>query len=139
MNKKQLLALAKELQVEVPDGATNKEIDDLIKIAEHPKLAADLINESRKLKEKSDECDTIAKELQTANEKIAELEVLLESYSKTKKETHGIYQNENGQQFEFSVKSFRYKGDKYNSQKAVEDSGLMEELIAAKVNFLKPQ
>lgn len=127
MNKEQLLARAQELQIEVPEGATNPEIINLIKIAEHPLLSAKLKN-AEKLNE-----DAMT-QLQTANETIEVLEAKLAgSPEKVKGAT---FKSEAGT-FEFKVKTFRFKGEKYSAEDAVQNTELMEALIESNSNLLK--
>ncbi|WP_340074523.1 hypothetical protein [Leptobacterium sp. I13] len=121
MKKDQLLARAQELQIEVPEGATNKEISNLIKIAEHPQLVADLATANAELASLRKAYDDLA------NNKIA-------STSETEK--GAVYKTTDGV-YELKVKSFRYKGQKYKAEEAVKDEALMDELIAAKFVHLK--
>lgn len=165
MSKEKLIARTKELQIEVPKGATNKEISNLIKIAEHPQLKADLKEANDKLKEQNNLSANITKErdtakaefdgqkeltatavkerdaesekLKKANETIEELSSKLEAANAAPKQKKGeTYKSENGT-FEFGVKKFRFKGEKYNASEAVKNEELMEELIEAKFNHLK--
>lgn len=137
MNKDQLLARSKELQIKVPEGATNKEISDLIKIAEHTQLQASL-------KEATDASEAITKErnhakaeLEAANATIAELNAKLETDTATSEKKKGVTYKTENKTFEFGVKNFRFKGEKYEALEAVKNPTLMEELIEAKFNHLK--
>lgn len=144
MNKEQLLARAKELQVEVPDGATNPEISSLIKIAEHPILTKDLatakneLEEQKELTEKAiQERDAETEKLATATEEITSLKEKLAEATATPEVAKGdTYENEEGV-FEFTVTNFRFKGNKYTSADAVADKDLMESLIESNFIYLK--
>lgn len=144
MNKEQLIARAQELQIEVPDGATNAQISDLIKIAEHPILTKDLaiakneVEGQKELTEKAtQERDAETEKLATANQEISGLkEKLAEATASPEVEKGETYKNEAGE-FEFTVASFRFKGEKYTSTEAVENEELMEDLIQAKFIHLK--
>lgn len=123
MNKEQLLARAQELNIEVAEGATNNQISDLIKISEHPQLKASL-------KEATDLCKVITKERDQA------IKALKKDSENKSKENGVTYKTESGT-FEFTVKSFRFKGQKYTAEGAVEDHVLMEGLIESKSKLLK--
>ena len=116
MNKKQLISRSEALQIEVPEGATNAEISDLIKIAEHPILTKDLAA------------------------KTEELSILKEKLTKASTspvvKKGATYKNEEGT-YEFTVANFRFKGQKYTAAEAVENEDLMETLISAKFIHLK--
>ncbi|MDD7912935.1 hypothetical protein [Polaribacter ponticola] len=144
MNKEQLIARAQELQIEVPDGATNAQISDLIKIAEHPILTKDLATAKEEVKGQKELTDkaTLAlsegtTELQKANELIAKLEEKLAEATATPEVKKGeIYKNEEGE-FEFTVSSFRFKGEKHTAEEAIVNEDLMESLIQANFIHLK--
>lgn len=144
MNKEQLIARVEELKIEVPEGATNPQIIDLIKIVEHPTLVKDLKTAKEELegqkeltKKLQKEHDTETKKVAEANELIAELEEKLTIATTTPEVEKGeTYQNEAGE-FEFTVASFRFKSEKYIAKEAVANKELMEELIEAKFSFLK--
>ena len=144
MNKEQLIARAEELEIEVPDGATNAQISDLIKIAEHPiiskglQITQDELEGQKELTEKAtQERDAETEKLGNANELIAALEEKLALAIATPEVAKGeIYKNENGE-FELTVDSFRFKGEKYIASEAVGNSELMEQLIEAKASFVK--
>ena len=126
MSNNKLLARSKELQIEVPEGATNKEISDLIKIAEHSQLKASL-----------KEYDKVKDELQIAKKKIEDLSAQLETSQITsQKEKPVVYKSKN-QTYEFNIKGFIFKGVKYEASEAVKNPTLMGELIEAKFNHLK--
>ncbi len=144
MNKEQLIALAQELQIEVPEGATNAQISDLIKIAEHPILTKDLATAKEEVKGQKELTDkaTLAlsegtTELQKANELIAKLEEKLAEATATPEVKKGeIYKNEEGE-FELTVSSFRFKGEKHTAEEAIVNEDLMESLIKANFIHLK--
>ncbi|CAA0150202.1 conserved hypothetical protein [Tenacibaculum maritimum] len=127
MNKEQLLARAKELQVQVTEGARNTEISNLIKIAEHPILTKDLATAKNELEE----------QLAIANKEITSLKEKLAEATSTPEAVKGdTYENEEGI-FEFTVTKFKFKGDKYTSADAVADKNLMESLIESNFIYLK--
>lgn len=144
MNKEQLKARAQELQIEVPDGATNAQISDLIKIAEHPILTKDLaiakneVEGQKELTEKAtQERDVETEKLATANQEISDLkEKLAEATASPEVEKGEIYKNEEGE-FEFTVSSFRFKGEKHTAEEAIVNEDLMESLIKANFIHLK--
>tara|TARA_B110000967_G_C18682616_1_gene458889 strand:+ start:241 stop:603 length:363 start_codon:yes stop_codon:yes gene_type:complete len=103
-----LIERAEKLKIEVPSDASNKEINDLIKIAEYPQLKSDLKDAQEKVKALSS----------TTNQKTGE-----------------TFKSKNGK-FSLSIKTFRFKGVKYESSEAVNDDKLMDELIEAKFNHL---
>ena len=157
--KEKATARAQELKIQVPEGATLNQINDLIKIAEHKILtvylseaektisnqssaletAATRLEDQKKLTDKANEDLNLANqrigESEKANEKLTEeLEALK---AEPTKEKFASYENEEGV-FEFSVKNFRFKGEKYTAVKAVEDPELMEALIeAGYINLVK--
>ena len=144
MNKEQLIARAQELQIEVPDGATNEQISNLIKIAEHSVLSNELgiakkeLEKQKELTGKAEqERDANAEKLAIANNEIISLKEALEKNSAIPSSEKGaIYQNDEGT-YELTVKSFRFRQEKYNAVDAVENSELMESLIKANPVFLK--
>lgn len=144
MNKEQLIARAQELQIEVPDGATNAQISDLIKIAEHPILTKDLattkeeVKGQKELTEKAiQERDAETEKVGEANEVIAELEEKLAQVTATPEVVKGeTYKNADGE-FELTVASFRFKGEKYISEEAIVNEDVMESLIQANFIHLK--
>lgn len=144
MNKEQLIARAQELQIKVPDGATNAQISDLIKIAEHPILTKDLaiakneVEGQKELTEKAtQERDAETEKLATANQEISDLKEKLAEATATPEVKKGeTYKNEEGT-YEFTVSNFRFKGNKHTSEEAVADKDLMESLIKAKFIHLK--
>lgn len=144
MNKEQLIARAQELQIEVPDGATNAQISDLIKIAEHPILTKDLaiakneVEGQKELTEKAiQERDAETEKLATANQEISDLkEKLSEATASPEVEKGEIYKNEEGE-FELTVSSFRFKGEKHTAEEAIVNKDLMESLIKANFIHLK--
>jgi hypothetical protein len=144
MSKEKLIARSKELQIEVPEGATNKEISNLIMIAEHPLISKGLQTTQDELDGQKELTATAVKErdaesekLKTANETIQALNSKLEAANALPQKTKGeTYKSENGT-FEFGVKKFRFKGEKYIASEAVKNEELMEELIEAKFNHLK--
>jgi hypothetical protein len=144
MKKEQLIARAQELQIEVPDGATNAQISDLIKIAEHPILTKDLATAKDEVKGQKELTDkaTLAlsegtTELQKANELNAKLEEKLAEATATPEVKKGeIYKNEEGE-FELTVASFRFKGEKHTAEEAIVNEDLMESLIKANFIHLK--
>lgn len=144
MNKEQLIARAQELQIEVPEGATNAQISDLIKITEHPILTKDLATAKEEVKGQKELTDkaTLAlsegtTELQKANELIAKLEEKLAEATATPEVKKGeIYKNEEGK-FELTVSSFRFKGEKHTAEEAIVNEDLMESLIKANFIHLK--
>lgn len=144
MNKQQLIARAQELQIEVPDGATNPQISDLIKIAEHPNLtkhlkeANDVFEEQKKLTEKAiQERDAETEKLVAANKVISDLnEKLAEATATPEIEKGAIYKSNKGE-FEFTVASFRFKGEKHIAEEAIVNKDLMESLIKANFIHLK--
>ena len=144
MNKEQLTAHAQELQIQVPEGATNTQISDLIKIAEHPNLtkhlkeAYDVFEEQKKLTERAiQERDAETGKLVIANQEIFDLkEKLSEATASPEVEKGEIYKNEEGE-FELTVSSFRFKGEKYTASAAIVNEDLMESLIKANFNHLK--
>lgn len=115
-----LIAKAQELQVEVPENATEKEIVDLIKVAEHPILTENLAE---------------------ANEIILGLEADLkaEIQKNTKKVPVELclYRSKKGISYELQVASFRFQGEKHISKEANTNVELMEALIKAKFVHLK--
>lgn len=123
MKKEVLIARAQELQIEVPEGATNKELVTLIKLAEYHLLTEELQETKAALAD--------------ANEKITSLEQQLATGPKEIKKTTGAQYKSDTGDFEFSVDSFRFKGQKYEAALAVENAELMEALIEAKFNHLK--
>lgn len=127
MNKEQLLARAQELQIQVPKNATNKEISDLIKIAEHPLISAEL-------KTAQKDRDNAVAELEQANTTLEALNSKLAKVPQAEKFV--TFQTEAGT-FEFTVKKFRFKGEKYTAEEAVENTDLMETLIKVESNLLK--
>ena len=146
MNKEELTARAQELKIEVPVGATNQQIGDLIKIAEHPNLkkelkqALDVVEGHKELAEKAKEETSVTLEkLKASEDRALELEQELEALTKAPEPQKGeIYKNEDGE-FEFTVTSFRFKGEKHVASVAIENKALMEELIQAKFIHLKKQ
>lgn len=113
MKKEKLLERAQELEIQVPEGATNAQIEDLIKIAEHPMLKEAVetaSNEFAKLEvEKKEATDQVAdltqklsdanaakdtlqnelnaknEELETANQKLAKAEAASQMNLKVEK------------------------------------------------------
>lgn len=116
MSKENLLTRAKELEITVPKAATKEQIEDLIKVAEHPILVT---------------------ELKASKAKITELSLLLKEKPTTKKTPGPTYENEQGK-FVFLVESFRFEGKKYTSKEAVNNKALMDALIKSNFKFLKP-
>ena len=93
MKKEELLAQAQELNIKVPDGATNKEIGDLIKIADYPRLEKKL--------------STVESELESTLVKVQELE---NSQKKSITKATGkkvVYKSTDGT-FEFSINHLRH-------------------------------
>lgn len=130
MNKEQLLARAQELQIEVPEGATNKQIDDLIKIAEHPALA-------KAVKQLDDDIKEHAGVVDALNAVISELNEELEAFKQEDKPAaHATYKS-GKDKYAFAIKQFRFKGEKYDTAEAVKDKDLMEQIIASKFIHLK--
>jgi len=115
MNKEQLLARATELEIQVPEGASNAEIEALIKVAEHPIISA---------------------ELATANSTIELLRDELNAKDPVKDDDGVIYESGN-KTYKFGVNTFRFKGDKYEASEAVKDESLMTDLIKSGFNLLK--
>ncbi len=144
MNKEQLTAHAQGLQIQVPEGATNTQISDLIKIAEHPNLkqhlkeSYDVFDAQKELTEKAEkERDAETEKLGAANELIAELEEKLAQANATPEVAKAkTYKNDSGE-FEITVGSFRFKGEKHTAEEAIDNDELMEALISANFIHLK--
>lgn len=132
MKKEELLARAKELQLEVPEGATNPQIEAAIKVAEHPLLA-------QAVKDLSAENNDLKSELESETKAKDALQAQLDEASKPLNVANtATYKNDTGT-YAFAVKSFRYKGDKYIAVEAVENTDLMEALIKSNFIHLKKQ
>lgn len=73
MNKKELLARAQELNISVPEGATNTEIENLIKIEEHALLesANAKLEETLEATQKANEA--LGQEKEAATNQVADL------------------------------------------------------------------
>ncbi|MFV9552074.1 hypothetical protein [Algibacter sp. PT7-4] len=140
MNKTELLARAQELNIEVAKGATNLEIESLIKIAEHPQLVKDLKEANQALKSESENLKQANQALESESEKLKQakqdLETLQLKLNKTEPVKGAIFKTADAT-FEFSVSNFRFKGEKYTSEEAVNNEVLMAQLIEANCNFLK--
>lgn len=132
MNKEQLLARAKELEASVPEGATNVEIEAVIKLAEHPALA-------KAVKDLDTENQTLKEQLKVKDEAIEALQAKIDETGKQESATKFATFKNSEATYVFAVKSFRYKGDKYEASEAVKDSSLMEALIKAEFIHLKKQ
>jgi hypothetical protein len=147
MKKEDLLSKAQELNILVPEKATNEEISDLIKIAEHPSLTekvkeleAEKVTDADKAAakileletEKSGEValkDAAIKDLDKANVTIGKLEDKIEAAkADSDSKNHPSYKYEDGKAVEITVQAFRFKGEKHESADAVTNPELMEEL-----------
>jgi hypothetical protein len=148
MNKAQLLERAQELEIQVPERATNAEITNLIKVAEHPILKAELqsladstANISDKLKLAESDRDRLVAEntalVEERDANAAALSVALneikELKSKDVKDSNvevAVYENKDGE-YPILVNSFHFQGIKYASKDAVKNPELMERLISS--------
>lgn len=152
MNKEQLLARAQELGIQVLDGATNKVIEDLIKIAEHPLLLASakqmdaeigslnaaIENAVTKHSEEIEALKTsYSEEIEKQNSIIANLEKLITDDSDKAKSSEFARYKKGKETYVFTVKAFRFKGEKYDVTEAVKDKDLMDQIIDAKFIHLK--
>lgn len=115
-----LMAKAQELQIEVPENATEKEIADLIKVAEHPILTENLAEANEIILRLENDLKT---EIQK-NTKQVPVELLL-------------YKSKKGISYELEVSSFRFQGEKHISKEVYTNVELMEALIKAKFIHLK--
>ncbi|MBE7688447.1 hypothetical protein G1K66_08495 [Tenacibaculum finnmarkense] len=115
-----LIAKAQELQIEVPENATEKEIVDLIKVAEHPILTENLAEANEIILGLEDD---LKAEIQKNTKKVP-VDLLL-------------YKSKKGISYELKVPSFRFQGEKHISKEVNTNVELMEALIKAKFIHLK--
>ncbi|ALU74334.1 hypothetical protein AUW17_05340 [Tenacibaculum dicentrarchi] len=115
-----LMAKAQELQIEVPENATEKEIADLIKVAEHPILTENLAEANEIILGLEDD---LKAEIQK-NTKQVSVELL-------------FYRSKNKVTYQLEVSSFRFQGEKHISKEVYTNIELMEALIKAKFIHLK--
>jgi len=153
MNKEQLLVRAAELEITVPEGATNPEITALIKVAEHPLIVANLEHTTEALEVATKKKEVLATDLKTAKvatetatnalstatETIALLRKELEEKEAPANDSEGVVYRLDKETYKFGVNEFRFKGEKYKAAEAVEDDELMKSLIKAKFIHLKKQ
>ncbi|NKI28252.1 hypothetical protein HCG49_16990 [Arenibacter sp. 6A1] len=125
MNKEQLLKRAQELGIQVPDGATNPQIEDLIKIAEHSLLKA--------------ENKELANELATANELIEAQEAKINALGEAAEDPEAVTYEKGKAVYKLTGKAIRFKGVKYTAEEAVKNEELMTALIKSKHPNLKKQ
>lgn len=126
MNKEQLEKALEETTKALE--TKNKEVEVL----------ANQFEGQKELTEKAiQERDAETEKLGAANEIIAELEEkLAEATAAPEVEKGATYKNEEGE-FEFTVASFRFKGEKHIAEEAIVNEDLMESLIQAKFIHLK--
>lgn len=158
MDKKQLLARAKELDIQVPSGATNKEISALIaekeatlvnetetartdtqiiadQALEIEALEKKLFDSNLKIDSKDEDIESLTASLETKN---TEVEVLLTTVEKLQAKlaeasTKTVDNNKPTYKgYAFKVKSFRFQAEKHFAEKAIKNEELMERLIKAK-------
>ncbi|MCG8734005.1 hypothetical protein [Tenacibaculum finnmarkense] len=115
-----LIAKAQELQIEVPENATEKEIVDLIKVAEHPILTENLAEANEIILGLEDD---LKAEIQKNTKKVP-VDLLL-------------YKSNKGISYELKVPSFRFQGEKHISKEVNTNVELMEALIKAEFVHLK--
>lgn len=127
MNKKELLDRAQELKISVPEGATNAEIENLIKIEEHGLLSDEVKDLTQKL-------SAAEKELEAAKANQSKLKV--EPKAKSGNEELPTYEHD-GKTYQFTVKRIVTAGGKITAEEAVEDKDLMAELIKSEFFGLK--
>lgn len=147
MKKENLIERAEELNISVPEGATNDQIKDLIKIAEYPILKEELEKKSsdlaaletekneatnkvadltHKLSESESEKDLLQKKVDANTELKVELKA---KGGDSKLPTY----NHDGDTYQFTVNKILAEGKKITAEKAVDNKDLMEKLI--KSNF----
>ncbi len=140
MNKDQLLKRAQELDIQVPDGATNPQIEDLIKIAEHSLLKAEnaqLAKENEVIESLKAANKELSNELSTANELIEAQEAKINALGETTAEPDGVEYKKGKSIYSLTSKFIRFKGIKYTAEEAVENEELMTALIKSKHPNLK--
>ncbi|AOR28926.1 hypothetical protein FORMB_18960 [Formosa sp. Hel1_33_131] len=151
MNKEQLLARSAELEIQVPEGATNTEISNLIKVAEHPIINGQLAKTQEALEVSNTKNNTLTvdltaektkvqtgKEALKASEGVVELlRAELAEKAETTDDSEGAVYESGNKTYQFGVNAFRFKGDKYEASEAVKDKSLMADLIKSKFNLLK--
>ena len=125
MNKEELIARAQELDVQVPEGATNKDIETLIKVAEHPIL--------------KDALKSLDVSYAEAKEENAALTAKVEALTEAVKAQQGPTVKVGKDVYEFKVANFRFKGEQYTAKEAVKNAALIEKLIEAKFINLEKQ
>lgn len=153
MSKEKLIARCKELQIEVPEAATAKEMANLIKITEHDQLTVDLTtakeglevvkNElvaqkeltTKAVKDRDAESEKLKTATATINSLTAEL-AATKAVSETKK--GATYKSDN-ETFTFAVEKFRFQGAEHTAAAAVKNDQLMQDLIKSKFIHLKKQ
>jgi|GEM_PF-4595108 len=144
MNKEQLLARAQELNITVPEKATNENISDLIKIAEHPLLLSEIselkknaIGDAERIKGLKG-LETIANEkLEEALNLIQELESEIENSNAEKTKVFAEYTFGDNQKVGLTRDVFKFRGVKYTAKEAVENEELMLALRANESVHLK--
>tara|TARA_R110002124_G_scaffold285057_3_gene463119 strand:- start:175 stop:528 length:354 start_codon:yes stop_codon:yes gene_type:complete len=115
MKKEDLLARAQELEITVPEKATNEEISNLIMIAEHPLLKAEIA-------EKDNVIESLEKQLNSTTEA-----KVLATYVFEDKTKVGITSN-----------SIKFKRQKFTAKEAVENAELMNAMRNSGSIHLKP-
>lgn len=111
MNKEQLIEKLQGLGGQAPEGATNDQLEDLIKIAEHPVI----------LKQRDD-----------ALKKVEALEKKLQKGSKSNLKVLAKHKFEDGVTMGLTNDSIIFKGQKLTAEKAVKNADLMNALRANK-------
>jgi len=141
MNTKELHARAKDLKITVPEGATNKDIENLIKVAEHPLLTEEVKTLGVSLKETAEAKSALEGKIDEANSRISALELQLENSSnkEPQNKSNAVTYKNGKDTYVFTVPKFRFKGDEWTAENAIENDALMKQLIKAKFSNLKKQ
>lgn len=132
MNKDELIQRAQELQIEVPERATNAQITDLIKVAEHPILDKAVKALDAELKAEKEAHDLTTEALEKANTVIESLTAKVEALGAEGASKKGATYQDGKDNYEFKVETFRFKGEKHKAEEAVKNDALMQALIESK-------
>lgn len=130
MKKEELIERAQELNISVPDGSTNDQIKDLIKIAEHDLLTEQVSDLTNKLSDSESEKDALQKKLD------AKPELKVESKATGGDGKLPTYKHD-GDTYQFTVNNILAGGKKIKAEEAVVNKDLMSSLIESKFFGLK--